>query len=190
MRTVFLAAVLVVTLAAVCLATPVYQRTYPLYKQCDPQWGNDLIVDETVCQVGCLMSSISMSLAGAQIDLPNGEHVDPGTLNTWLRNNGGYDTSDDLEEEELYKINPQRISYTGAIRSQSGLSMDQIVSMLQSSDQIVILNVRNGRHFVLATGFDDAEKDVIYINDPGFEVTQVSYSDPQLVGYRLFKYTS
>ena len=37
---------------------------YPLYKQCDSRWGSDIIVSKTVCQVGCLMSSISMGLAG------------------------------------------------------------------------------------------------------------------------------
>ena len=52
---------------------------YPLFKQCDPTWGNDTIVDKTVCQVGCLMSSCAMALDGHGITLPDGSGIDPGT---------------------------------------------------------------------------------------------------------------
>ena len=29
---------------------------YPLYHQCDDNWGSDMMVTKTICQVGCLMS--------------------------------------------------------------------------------------------------------------------------------------
>jgi DNA-binding beta-propeller fold protein YncE len=31
---------------------------YPTYKQCDAAWGNDIMVNTTLCKVGCLMSSM------------------------------------------------------------------------------------------------------------------------------------
>lgn len=55
------------------------------------------MVTETICAVGCLMSSVSMSLNGKNI-LINGQTSDPGVLNHWLQKNQGYDDSNDLEE--------------------------------------------------------------------------------------------
>jgi hypothetical protein len=31
------------------------EMQYPLFKQCDGQWGSDLMVNETICEVGCLV---------------------------------------------------------------------------------------------------------------------------------------
>lgn len=36
---------------------PVIPRVYPLYKQCNSSWGDDVMEHDTICQVGCLMSS-------------------------------------------------------------------------------------------------------------------------------------
>jgi len=44
--------------------SPVIPFTYPLYKQCDSRWGNQLMQTQTICAVGCLMSSTSMAIAG------------------------------------------------------------------------------------------------------------------------------
>ena len=44
------------------------------------------MINETVCAVGCLMSSVSMALAGHNISI-SGASANPGTLNSWLRNN-------------------------------------------------------------------------------------------------------
>ena len=60
---------------------------YPTYKQCDVEWGPDVIVNETVCAVGCLMSSTSMALAGHGIDV-NTFSSNPGSLNQWLKTHG------------------------------------------------------------------------------------------------------
>ena len=69
---------------------------YPLYSQCDPQWGNDVMESTTVCKVGCLMSSISSALFGKNISIA-GQPSNPGTLNAWLRGHNGYDANNDLE---------------------------------------------------------------------------------------------
>jgi len=31
---------------------------YPLFKQCNSSWGSDIMERETICKVGCLMSSV------------------------------------------------------------------------------------------------------------------------------------
>jgi hypothetical protein len=51
------------------------------------EWGPDVIVNETVCAVGCLMSSTSMALAGHGIDV-NTFSSNPGSLNQWLKTHG------------------------------------------------------------------------------------------------------
>lgn len=56
-------------------------RTYPMYKQCDSQWGSEQMGNggETICAYGSMLSSIAMGLTGT------GHNYNPGTLNTWLK---------------------------------------------------------------------------------------------------------
>jgi hypothetical protein len=68
---------------------------YPLMKQCDSAWGDDIMDTETICQVGCLMTSTSEGIRGYNISI-NNVSSNPGVLNEWLRENGGYDGSNDL----------------------------------------------------------------------------------------------
>lgn len=51
--------------------------------------GNHLGSSSTICKVGCLMSSVSMAMAGLgkQID---GHSVTPAVLNSFLKAHGGY----------------------------------------------------------------------------------------------------
>ncbi len=51
---------------------------------------DDMMVNVTICQVGCLMTSISEALRGKNIQI-EGQDSDPGVLNHWLQRNGGYD---------------------------------------------------------------------------------------------------
>ena len=93
---------------------------YPLFKQCNSTWGSnffllihpDLNLDnvmenDTICEVGCLMSSVSMALNGKQI-LIDGQDANPGVLNSWLQKNGGYVGGDDLQESIVPNINPAK----------------------------------------------------------------------------------
>ncbi len=75
-------------------------RTYPLYKQCDSRWGNDQLgtSSNTICKAGCAMSSLAMGLAGI------GKNYNPGTLNTWLKSNGGYVSGDLLVWGSVTKL--------------------------------------------------------------------------------------
>ena len=65
-------------------------RSYPLYKQCDPKWGNDQLgtSSNTICRAGCLMSSVAMALSGCGIS------YNPQSLNHWLKGHGGYVNGD------------------------------------------------------------------------------------------------
>jgi hypothetical protein len=144
-------------LVAVCLA-----RTYPLYKQCDSRWGNEKLGTSanTICKAGCLMSSASMALAGT------GHSYNPGTLNTWLKEHGGYASGDLFVWTAIDKLG---LTYKGKI------SNTEIKKHLDEG-YVVILNVHNGGHWVLAHGYSG---DNILVNDPGFSTT--AYSISQIV---------
>lgn len=76
---------------------------YPMFKQCNSTWKDNIMEGKkTICEVGCLMSSVSMALNGKGIEITNNAQLmiaDPAVLNKWLRNNGGYDASADLDED-------------------------------------------------------------------------------------------
>lgn len=84
------------------------EPAYPHFLQCGESWSSDLMDTATVCSVGCLMSSTAMGLRGFNISIdlggPGGTSPspsDPGTLNAWLRANGGYDGHNDLIESQV-----------------------------------------------------------------------------------------
>lgn len=63
--------------------------TFPLYKQCDPQWGESQMgvpghdaEDDTICHQGCAMSCVSMALAGYNITVNGGFDM---LLKDWQR---------------------------------------------------------------------------------------------------------
>ncbi|RYG57092.1 hypothetical protein EON66_01230 [archaeon] len=95
---------------AAILRSAVIPKAYPLYKQCDPRWGSHLIVSETICEVGCLMSSTSMAIAGHNISI-NHALSTPDTLNTFLQQNGGYTSGNDMEESVVPQVNTKYISW-------------------------------------------------------------------------------
>lgn len=147
------------------------------------------MVTETICSVGCLMSSVSDGLAGFNITIPteDGSHVDanPGTLNTWLQQNNGYDDSNDLIEEVVPLIDPSRVTWPddGMHKDKDGLTFDLVVQWIEAG-RVVIANVMEGHHFVLAVGGSD-DGDTIVVHDPGFDVSNYSYSS-DVVGFRIF----
>ena len=63
-------------------STTLYERTF--YKQWSDPWRNDIMGNKTICQVGCLISSVSMALNSRNLTI-DGQDSNPGTLNAWLR---------------------------------------------------------------------------------------------------------
>jgi len=143
------------------LLTLICSYNYPLYKQCDSRWGSDKLgtsPTQTICSAGCLMSSAAMALKGF------GQEFDPKSLNIWLTNNGGYVSGD------LFvwaSINRFGVTFKGFIAN------NQIKANLDSGN-IVIVNVRNGGHWVLVTGISG---DTITVNDAGYSVSSYNIND-------------
>ena len=120
------------------------------------------------------MSSVAMALAGI-----GKTNYNPSTLNTWLKANSGY------VQQDLFvwaSVNPLGMAFTGFISNAD-------ISKKLSEGGIVLLNVHNGGHWVLATGMSG---NTIYVNDPGYSTT--SYSTSEIVEgntgtYRILKGT-
>lgn len=141
---------------------------------------------KTICQVGCLMSSTAMGIAGKGIliDIPSNTTSDPQTLNIWLKANDGYD-GNNLIETQVPLINPDRIQWNDdAFHKTNDLPFDTIVSYIQQG-RVVIGNVNNGGHFVLIVGYDEVDGDTFFVNDPGYLRETYSYKN-DIVGYRIF----
>ena len=104
------------------------------------------------------MSSVAMALAGI------GKNYNPGTLNTWLKGHGGYVSGD------LFvwgSVSPLGLSYVGKVANSN------IASHL-ASNNVVILNVHNGGHWVLAHSMSGS---TIHVNDPGYSTTSYTLSE-------------
>jgi len=176
--------ILVILLGWVHAAANVVPFDYPLFKQCDTRWGSDIMEPpDTICDVGCLMSSVSMSLRGKHVSIGS-QASDPSVLNTWLRANRGYTNDSSLYETVVPEINPDRIKFLGSLYNNTALPPSTLRKMLDSH-VVVIANVMQGRHFVLVVGYDKNSDTKWYVNDPGFSTQFYSYED--IVGYRLFE---
>ena len=130
-------------------------RKYPLYKQCNSEWRNDIISTKTICKVGCLMSSMSMALSGLGRKIDGGP-INPHTLNAWLKSHGGY-------SENLFVWGSVTSSF-----DLKYLGKFNDVTNYVNDDHVVILNVHNGGHWVLATSYSGG---TYQVNDPGFSTT-------------------
>ena len=78
-----------------------------LYLQGDPAWGHDQLglSVHTMGQVGCAVTSVAMVMKFYGID------IDPGRLNVFLRDNGGYDEDNDLRWEGPPVLAPDRVRH-------------------------------------------------------------------------------
>lgn len=104
------------------------------------------------------MSSVAMALSGI------GKNYNPSTLNTWLKGHGGYVSGD------LFvwgSVNSLGLSYVGKVANSN------IASSLAAGN-VVILNVHNGGHWVLATSMSGS---TINVNDPGYNTASYSLSE-------------
>lgn len=169
MKTIVVVLLLSFVLAETELSSP--NINYPLYKQCDPKWAKEQLgtSSNTICSAGCLMSSSAMALYAV-----GNSQINPSTLNKWLTANGGY------VKDDLYvwaSVNRLGVTFQGFINN------NDIKSHLDAG-HIVILNVHNGGHWVLATGYSG---DSIWVNDPGYSVT--SYTLNEIVNGNTGYYT-
>jgi len=144
------------------------------FNQYDPAWKAELIGTKTIGAVGCAMTSVTnglksrvdkITVGGAEVD------VNPANVNKFLKEHNGYDGN-------LIKW---------AAIGTAGLTVHMIYNRNINSPtfaelkteiegcKAVILNVRNGGHWVLATAA--AADDKFDVKDPGFDSTSYGIAD-------------
>ena len=141
------------------------------YKQCDSRWANEQLgtCSDTICSAGCAMSSVAMILA------TKGASKNPSSLNSWLKNNGGYSSGCLINWASVDKL-----GYTTYMGKQSPTE-SEICNGLAAGHGLVA-NVHNGGHWVLLTACKG--NGVFYVNDPGYSTTTYKKSD--IVGLAVY----
>lgn len=151
-----------------------------LYKQYSSPWGDDLMGGgDTMSESGCLVTSAAMALHHKNIAI-YGLAADPGSLNSWLKSNGGY-SGNLMVWSALPKLS-SRITFQGRYTSGTSLSASTLRSYLDAGNKAIMANVRSGGHWVLLTGHNGGT--TFYVNDPGYSTTSYSYSS--IVGYGVY----
>ena len=158
--------ILISTLSAVAS-----RGLYPLFMQCDPIWAADLLGfsdKRTICQSGCLLSSLAMVVNDCQILLPTTEGSDPiaanpASLNKWLQANNGY--------EDVYGFKWNATAPLGLVFEKFSRDMEELFDAYDMGKRI-FLHVRNNNHYVLMTGYGRGAKkgdEVFFVNDPNYD---------------------
>ena len=100
--------------------------------------------------------------------IKQGVKKDPGSLNSWLKSNGGYASGCNIvwaSVDALGVTKFQGIETASESAICSGLSQGHGI----------VANVHNGGHYVLLTAC--AGNGVFYVNDPGYSTTTYKMSD-------------
>lgn len=131
--------------------------------QCDNSWGNDQLgtCNLDICQAGCAMSCVAMALT------TKGHTINPGELNDWLKDHGGYASGCDIVWSAVDAFGVMTFI------SMENASYDTICEGVKEGHAIII-NVRDGTHWVLVTGCSGGN---YLVNDPYFAVNSYSPGD-------------
>ena len=156
-------------LACLAVAASASNRTVrginpPDWRQCDGSWGSDNLgtCSDTICSSGCAITSVSMFMAY------RGYGGNPGTLNSWLRNNGGY-ASGCL----IYWGKPDELGFT-SFNGKQNPTYDTVCASVERGNGI-IANVNGGGHYVLITSCDGAGN--YNVNDPAGRRSSFSHGE-------------
>jgi hypothetical protein len=151
----------------------------PYYSQCNSAWGNDILgtcSEYTVCEQGCAISATAMVFKYFGIS------TDPGSINKWLKANGGYASGCLINWSTAANLAPDKLTFVARVTTEDWSRLRYELS----SGYPVILEVpyTNGQHFVVATGYSG---DTVFINDPYYSsrTTLDSYGN-HFKGLRIY----
>lgn len=153
----------------------------PILRQTDGRWSSQVYdganfwspLSQTIKSWGCALTSYAMVLKYFGINkLPSGLNLDPGTLNTWLKNNHGY-----IDGKKSGYLNPLAISSL----SHQATKINKITvfdgleySRITSSNNLSLINDLTNKlppileepgHYIVATGITSNSFSII---DPYF----------------------
>lgn len=143
--------------------------SYKSWKQYDARWANVQFPNgETVRQVGCLVTSISILIVGSGVR--DEANFNPGTFVEALKNNNGFSGAS-LYWSAVERVVPEFKVYS-SWTSLTGSKSDKVAAIaahLEAGRKVVIRAV-SSQHWVAA---DRVENGKVYICDPGRDVTDL-----------------
>lgn len=163
-----------------------YFLPVPLLKQTDNNWGSQIYdtadkwttaPHQTIGDWGCALTSATMVLQYSKITkLPDGTSLDPGTLNTWLKNQkDGYMGNGLLNWLALSRLsklakaqNPDFSSDALEYKRKTGADTTTLLADLQNNQPDIL---EEPGHFVVGTGQSDTS---FTINDPYYNRTDLT----------------
>lgn len=176
---------------------------YPDFKQNDPTWSDSAYGKYTdayysIGRFGSALTALSnlLSYHGAR-------DLNPNTLNTWMKNNGGYDEMGGTLWAAPARFRPAQsevpvMEYKGAITATTRAAFDTEVAALLAKNWPVILQIKTprtaaGSHYVVATRIVTengqrlyAVRDTLGTGGGYTEITRLAVSDPGIL--RAFRY--
>lgn len=159
-----------------------YAGEFTSWKQYDARWKTVKLGTSTVGKIGCAMTSVTIQILRAGVENILGANLNPGTFATTLTDLGGFTPGGGIYWASAAKIAPN-FQFVDAIRRYAPPSE---IAQKVNQGYFVILNVKNGRHWVAV---DRVEGDKIYMFDPGSGGNEVGnvYGLNSIVGYVYYR---
>jgi hypothetical protein len=140
---------------------PAAARNYQMFGQAQKEWAKDIMAGTTTLQnSGCVVSSIAMALRTAGISV-DGEDCTPGALNKFIADNKGYASGSLLIWSTINKL--PRVTWQGKHKVNHGT----IRKLLADGSNALIMNVKNGEHWVLVESPATDSSGTYVCCDPG-----------------------
>ncbi len=159
-------------------------------KQHDPAWGSleydsasNWSTKSTIADWGCALTSAVMIMRYHGLStMPEGEAVNPATVNQWLATHDGYIGNGLVSFASLTVLSKEisdtfgtpKLEYRRLAPDAAGI-IEQI-----NQDRPVVLQLPG--HFVVASGYTDS--DDLQIADPWYDITLLSEYSTQPISYR------
>lgn len=110
-----------------------------------------------------------------------GKPAEPGTVNAYLDKHRGYVDTDLIVWSAVDPL-VAGIRFESQLDSMAAHTLRKHIEACEP----VIVQVRNGTHFVLAVGYDTTQAHTFYVNDPAFPTDSYDWTGmSQFVTYKL-----
>lgn len=150
------------------------------WKQCDSRWGALTVRKQTICQIGCALTSVSIQIARSGTPTKVSGEFNPGTFMKAHRSNGGFSTNDSITWNVTGVAPGFKLISSSNLSGTKQEKMQKVNSYL-SAGEFVILGVShtytgkyNIDHYVAV---NYVSSDEIYVFDPNSSKKGQLFSD-------------
>lgn len=154
----------------------------PLLRQCDSQWGSNQLgtcSGLTMCSDGCAVTCETMLLK------TNGVNINPGQLNTYLTQNGGYSSGCSIIWTTAAGYPGSSMTYTGS----ATYNLSTIKAEIDADDPVIVNVTIPQNHFIVVYGYTGTGTSASNFNvwDPLYTTSRNLSNYNNIVGLRLFE---